>query len=212
MSTTVKPAAVHSIPTTLKSGSILGLEVHRHRRAGMLEPLGDQLERRVGLALAVVVLHVVEAGELALGHDGEALRALVLVRDAGEEREYVRLAVLFGASAPAHLLLLLLVLAAPGYPARPPWSGSVFLGDGEWSERAIAENKTHLFLRLSQGLVRPNELLLVLGVRDLEHGDAVDAVRHFSAESVNCLSLCLARPYSSVSQVPYQCPSKNGHK
>ena len=52
------------------------------------------LDAGVGLALGVVVLHVVEAGELGLGDDGVALGARVVFGRADGEVQDVRLAIL----------------------------------------------------------------------------------------------------------------------
>jgi len=72
----------------------LAVEVDRHGRLLDAQRHGCGLERLVRGALLVVVLHVVHAGELALGHDGVALGPRVRLGHAGAEIQDVRLAVL----------------------------------------------------------------------------------------------------------------------
>jgi len=67
---TTGPAAYPQIHQPL-----LLLKVHGERGLSKTEGTGDLLERGVGGALSVVVPHVVERGELGLGHDGVPLGA-----------------------------------------------------------------------------------------------------------------------------------------
>jgi hypothetical protein len=109
------------------------------------------LDAGVGLALVVVVLHVVEAGELGLGDDGVALGARVVLGRADGEVQDVRLAIL-------------------------DVDGSCQLLSSAQNSTAVVQ----LYLLVVRGqlavLVEDDLLLVRLG--DLEQGDAVDAVRH----------------------------------
>lgn len=108
----------------------------------------------MGLALGVVVLHVVEAGELGLGDDGVALRAGVVLGGADGQAEDVRLAILY---------------------MRYTYQSSIRAAD--LGSQGIGQCAYLLVVR-GQLTVLIEDDLLLLWLGDLEESDTVDAVGH----------------------------------
>lgn len=110
------------------------------------------LDAGVGLALGVVVLHVVEAGELGLGDDGVALGTRVVLGGTDGEVQDVRLAILDVGGRIVSALSL------------------------TRNKYRVVRLYLLVVRRQLAVLVEDDRLLGRLG--DLEQGDAVDAVRH----------------------------------
>lgn len=72
----------------------LWLKVNSHNPLRAKRAFNKVLESLMSLAALVVVLHVVEVGELSLGDESVSLRPGILISSTDNHREDVRLAIL----------------------------------------------------------------------------------------------------------------------